>query len=71
MAVRNRYNRHVRSFMSNPSRTYYDRIKTSTYKITKPATNGGRSCPHKDGEKKEENIGQCIVGPRRGSIPNC
>ena len=57
--------------MSMPGRTYYDRFKTSTYKITKPATNGGRSCPHKDGEKKEENLGECIVGRRSSSVPQC
>jgi len=68
--VRNKYNR---TKGMRWKQTFYDRIKTSTYKITKPATNGGKSCPHKDGEKKEENIGQCIVGPRLGSgaPPNC
>ena len=56
-SVRNKYIRQTSNRIGTT--TYYDRFKTSTYKITKPATNGGRSCPHKDGEKKEENLGQC------------
>ena len=68
--VRNKYNRRVKGFRT--SRTYYDRIKTYTYKITKPAKNGGKSCPHKEGETKEENIGQCRVGGNNLLVmPHC
>ena len=70
-SVRNKYNRRASGFRGRPGRTYYDKMKTYTYKITKPASNGGKSCPHKDGEKKEENIGQCITGPRSSNTPNC
>ena len=71
-AVRKQFQRRVRGLMSRPATTYYDRFKTYTYKITKPATNGGRACSHQDGETKEENIGQCIISVRRSSyIPNC
>jgi hypothetical protein len=56
-SVRNKFSRQTGTHRWR--KTYYDKMKTYTYKITKPATNGGRSCPHKDGEKKEENLGQC------------
>jgi hypothetical protein len=50
----------------------YDKMKTYTYKITKPASNGGKSCPHKDGEKKEEKVGKCRVGGKSIMItPRC
>ena len=50
---------------------YHDKMKTYTYKISKPASNGGKSCPHKVGEKKEENVGKCKTGTRGGSTPQC
>jgi len=69
--VRNQYKRTSQS-SRGPTVTYYYKIKTSTYKITKPATNGGRACPHQDGETKGANVGECRVGgPNTMGIPRC
>ena len=47
------------------------RMQKVTYKITKPVTNGGRACPHQDGETKQKNLGSCSQGyPLRGR-PHC
>ena len=70
-SVRNKFINTVKGFRGRPDVTYYDKMKTYTYKMTKPASNGGKSCPHKVGEKKEENVGKCKTGTRGGSTPQC
>ncbi len=70
-SVRNKFINTVKGFRGRPNVTYYDKMKTYTYKVTKPASNGGKSCPHKEGEKKEEKIGRCKTGTRGGSTPLC
>jgi hypothetical protein len=60
----------IKGWQNVRTKTYYNKFKTYTYKISKPASNGGKSCPHKDGEKKEENMGRCKKGGR-GYTPNC
>ena len=61
-SVRNKYIKTRRTPGHGGRQYLHDKMKTYTYKITKPASNGGKSCPHKEGEKKEEKIGECITG---------
>ena len=74
-SVRNKYKSGPATCFRCARITIYDKMKTYTYKITKPASNGGKSCPHKDGEKKEENIGNCQVGSTSARVlrrtPHC
>ena len=50
---------HVKTYVNWGGYTIANKTKIYKYKVTKPATNGGKSCPHEDGETKEENVGYC------------